>query len=300
MDSKWHTNRNVSIWGRKLCQTLIPVALLLTAMWGFAQDPNRGPLGGNERVQPFKIIGNVYYVGMSDVTSYLITTPEGHILLDSTYASTVPVIRESIEKLGFKMRDIKILLNSHGHNDHQGGHALMKELTGAQILMSDADADSLAESRPDRGPTWKPAKADKVFRDGEQVRLGGVTMGAHLTPGHTKGCTTWATTVEENGKRSNVVFVCGVRLGDGAVLVGNRQYPAIADDYVKSFQRLKELPCDIFLAPHGSFFGLTEKIKRMEQGTGTNPFIDPQGYRAYIETSERAFREALEKQRAAR
>jgi metallo-beta-lactamase class B len=260
----------------------------------------------NRPFEPCRVIGNIYYVGASDVSSFLIVTPRGHILIDSGFGTTVPLIREAVRKLGFRFEDIKILLNSHAHVDHAGGHAVLKRLCGAQIVMSEADAATLARGgRGDFLPfddeviAYEPVKADRIIRDGEEVTRGGVTLTAHLTPGHTRGCTTWTMAVEEGGKRFDVVFYGGTTILPGVRLVNNPKYPAIADDFEKTFRRLKSLPCDVFLAPHGSMFGLREKAQRRAAGQTPNPFIDPEGYRGYISQSEGAFRRKLALQQRA-
>ena len=287
---------------------LVAVAVLLALLSkpaGFAQSAGRsedrsGPLHGNSPIKPFKIIGNVYYVGLSDQTSYLITTPQGHFLIDATWEGGVPEIRKSIEQLGFKVKDVKYLLNAHAHSDHVAGLSGMKELTGAKVLAMADDVPTIqdggASDSKDGKPQWPPVRVDQALHDGEQLKLGGVTMVAHLTPGHTKGCTSWSMVADENGKKYNVVFICSMRVNPRVALVHNKKYPNIAEDYEKGFNVLKGLPCDIFLASHGNQFGMTERIKRMEQNPGVNPFIDPEGYRNYIATYERAFQDELKKQ----
>lgn len=272
----------------------------------FSQDDGRsedrsGPLHGNHPIKPFKIIGNVYYVGLSDQTSYLITMPQGNFLIDQTWETAVPEIRKSVEQLGFKIKDVKYLLNAHAHGDHVDGLAAMKELTGAKVLVMDGDVPAISNGgEPDSpGGKWRPARVDQTLHDGDQIKLGGVTMVAHRTPGHTKGCTTWSTVAEENGRKYNVVFICSMRVNPGVKLVNNKSYPNIAADFEKSFATLRTLPCDIFLAAHGNQFGMLERIKRMEQNPRENPFIDPQGYKDYIVKYETAFREELKKQQAA-
>jgi metallo-beta-lactamase class B len=254
----------------------------------------------NRPVEPFRVIGNVYYVGASDVSSFLVTTPGGHILIDSGFEATVPLIREGARKLGFRFEDIKILLNSHAHIDHAGGHALVKRLCAAQIVMSEADAATLARGGKgdflpveDEVIAYKPVKADRIVRDGDEVTHGGVTLYAHLTPGHTRGCTTWTMVVEDNGKRLDVVFYGGTTILPGVRLVNNPKYPAIADDFDRTFRLLKTLPCDVFLAPHGSMFGLRKKAEKRAAGQTPNPFIDAESYRAFITQSEAAFRRTL-------
>ena len=287
---------------------LFAVTVLLAMRFvpaGFAQSDGRsedrsGPLHGNSPIKPFKIIGNVYYVGLSDQTSYLITTPQGHFIIDATWEGGVPEIRKSIERLGFKAKDVKYVLNAHAHSDHVAGLAALKELTGGKVLAMSGDVPTIqnggASDSADGKPQWPPVHVDQALHDGEQLKLGGVTMVAHLTPGHTKGCTSWSTVAEENGKKYNVVFICSMRVNPGVALVNNKKYPNIAEDFQKGFNTLRSLPCDIFLASHGNQFGMTERIKRMEQNPGVNPFIDPEGYQNYIATYERAFQDELKKQ----
>jgi metallo-beta-lactamase class B len=254
----------------------------------------------NQPVKPFRIIGNIYYVGASDVTSFLITTPDGHILLDSGLPETVPQIEKNIIALGFRLEDVRFLINSHAHYDHAGGLAKLKELTKAKLLASESDAVLLANggkgdfSFGDR-LAYTPAKADRTLRDGENVKLGGTVLTAHLTPGHTKGCTTWTMNVSDNGKNYNVVFV-GSTTVPGYKLIDNAEYPNIVADYKQTFRRMKKLPVDVFLASHGNFFGLQEKINLLAQNSNQNPFIDPKGYREFLKRTEKEFQAKLKNQ----
>src|SRR5579864_5782591 len=210
------------------------------------------------RNKPFpahKVIGNIYFVGTTGLGSYLITTPQGHILVNTDYERTVPQIRASVEKMGFKFTDIKIILGSHAHGDHMEGDALAKEFSGARVMAMEQDVPALQKMMPG----GKPHPIDHVLHDGEEVKLGNVSMTAHLTAGHTKGCTTWSTKATEGGKTYDVVIVCSVGFNPGYVLVNNKAYPQIADDYVRSFATLRKLPCDIFIAAHGSFYNLEAK-----------------------------------------
>jgi metallo-beta-lactamase class B len=212
----------------------------------------------------------------------------------------VPQIRQNIAQLGFKLADIKILINSHAHYDHAGGLAELKELTGAKLMATEADAELLARGGKDDFQwgdkyAYKPVKADRVLRDGDLVELGDVRLTARLTPGHTKGSTTWTMKVNEEGKQYDVVFSTSVST-PGYTLVNNEKYPSIVDDYRRTFQILKSLPCDVFLGPHAEFFSMKEKKARMEKGTKPNPFIDPAGYREYVANGERDFQKTLEAQ----
>jgi metallo-beta-lactamase class B len=257
----------------------------------------------NQPVKPYRVIGNIYYVGASDVSSFLITTPNGHILLDSGFIETVPQIKQNMEALGFKLADIKFLISSHAHTDHAGGFAELKRLTGATLMTSEGDIPLLAaggKGDPNFGDRFlfEPVKPDRILRDGDKVELGGVTMVARLTPGHTKGCTSWTMKVKEGVKEYDVVFV-GSTSAPGYKLVNNAGYPEIVEDYEKTFRLLKSLPCDVFLAAHGSFYDMLTKAKLLEQGKNPNPFIDPAGYRRYLTQSEKSFRKLLATQSAA-
>jgi metallo-beta-lactamase class B len=256
----------------------------------------------NQPVPPFRIIGNIYYVGASDITSFLIVTPLGNILLDGGFAETAPQIEANIRKLGFRLEDVKFLLNSHAHYDHAGGLAELKKRTGAQFVAMDGDATLLAGGG--RGDFFlktgfPPVKPDRVIHDGDTVSLGGTTMTAHRTAGHTRGCTSWSTVVKEEGKEYQAVFVCSLSVLQGYRLTGKESYPGIAADYQKSFAVLKALSCDVFLGSHGSFFNLTDKREALAKGANPNPFIDPAGYQEYLAGSEESFQAELQRQRAA-
>ena len=239
--------------------------------------------------QPFpahRIHGNLYYVGTGGLASYLITTSDGHILINSSFEESVPLIRASVEKLGFRFHDIKILLTSHAHGDHAAGSALVKELTAAKVMVMTGDEDVVAKGS---GKNWKPCKVDRVLHDLDEVKLGGMKLVAHHTPGHTKGATTWTFPVTDGEKVYNVVIVSSVSVNPGYILVNNKEYPQIAEDYQKSFRILKTLSCDIFLAPHGIQYGLSEKYAKL--GQKANPFVDPEGYAKANAEKEKEFQE---------
>lgn len=252
----------------------------------------------NQPVEPYRIAGNLYYVGASDMASYLIATPEGLILLDGGFVETAPMIEANVAKLGFKLTDVKVLLSSHAHVDHAGGLAELKRATGAKFFASDREAPLLARGGKgdsyfgDRKP-FPPIRADKIFHDDETVTLGGTTLTAHLTPGHTMGNTTWTMKVREGERTYDVVFVGSTSILPGVSLTKNPAYPEIAADYVKTFRVLRSLPCDIFLGSHASFFDGLGKAERLRQGAAENPFVDPQGYREYVARNERQFEQQL-------
>jgi metallo-beta-lactamase class B len=280
-------------------------AIVVAAVGSFSavMSPAQERVGGSPRepFPPFRVIGNIHYVGSSNAGSFLITTPDGHILIDTGYPKTESWVRQSIEKLGFRLADIRIILSTHAHADHVGGHAQLKEWTGARVLTSEADRPVVADGgrtdfRSDGRELWKPLIPDGTVRDGEEIQLGGVTLVAHLTPGHTRGNTTWTTRVTDEGREYNVVFVGSMGLNREVPLKGNLKYPRIAQDYARSFAVLKRLPCDVFLAFHAEHFGLAEKKRRLAQKSTPNPFIDGGGFRAYIDKNERAFLEQLAKE----
>jgi len=258
-----------------------------------------------EPFPPFHIAGNLYYVGSRGLANYLVTTPQGNILINSDFEANVPMIKESVEKLGFKFSDTKILLISHAHFDHDAGSAMIKQMTGATYMVMDADVpvvESGGKTDFQYGNTpnalYKPAKVDRVLHDGDEVKLGNAVLTAHLTPGHTKGCTTWTMKVTEGGKTYNVVIIGSPNVNPGYKLVGNAAYPQIAEDYERMWRVLKSLPCDIFLGAHGNYFGLEAKYPLMKQGN-PNPFVDPDGYKKYVAQKEQDFRAELAKQKLA-
>ncbi len=285
---------------RRLIPILFRVLILILGIAGsaFAQNPPEW----TEPFPAFRVAGNLYYVGSKGLASFLVTTPQGNILINSDLEANVPMIQASIEKLGFKFKDTKILLISHAHWDHDAGSAKIKELTGATYMVMDADvpvvesggkADFQYGNRAEF--LYPPAKVDRVLHDGDEVKLGGAVLVAHLTPGHTKGCTTWTMKVTEGGKTYNVVIVGSPNVNPGYKLVHNNTYPQIASDYLRLFDVLKTLPCDIFLGAHGGYFGLEEKYPHLKPGAA-NPFVDPDGYRKFVAEKEKEFRTELAKQ----
>jgi metallo-beta-lactamase class B len=242
---------------------------------------------------PHKIIGNIYYVGTETLAAFLVTTPQGHILINTMYERTVPVIQKSVEQLGFKFTDIKIVLGSHAHADHMEGDALVKQLTGAQVVAMEQDVAALQAIQP----AGKAHPIDKVLHDGDQVTLGDTTLVAHLTPGHTKGCTTWTMKVQDEGRSYDVVIIGSMGVNPGMRLVNNANNPSIAAEYVQGFKTLRTLPCDVPLGSHPAMYNMVAKHAKL--GAKPNPFIDPQGYKTEVDLVERTFKLVLEEQRKA-
>ena len=283
-------------------KTFYKVLLILIAPLSCLAQLSETERKWNAPVEPFRVIGNIYYVGAADITSFLITTPNGHFLLDGGFAETAPQIASNIKRLGFKVEDVKFLLNSQSHNDHAGGLAELKKLSSAKMIASEGDKPGLENGGKDDFAWgddfgYTPVKVDRVVKDGEEVSLGGVPMKAVITPGHTRGCTTWTLAVKDGAKTYNAVFVCSASV-PGYKLTGNEKYPSIIADYETTFAVLKKLNPDIFLAAHGSFFDLLGKAEKLRSGARPNPFIDPQGYKDYVTRAEKSFRDILAKESA--
>ncbi|HEY7515118.1 MAG TPA: subclass B3 metallo-beta-lactamase [Vicinamibacteria bacterium] len=256
----------------------------------------------NQPVAPYRIMGPLYYVGASDLAVFLITTPEGHILINSGFAETVPLVRESMRQLGFRFEDVKVLLASHAHSDHVGGHALVKEATGARIMAAEGDVGVMesggrGDFRFEGEISWRGSPVDRVLHDGDTVVLGGMTLTARVTPGHTRGCTTWTFDLPDGSRTRKAVVVGSMSINPGVVLVGNPKFPEIADEYARSFRVLRSLPVDVYLAPHVRQFWADKKVKRL--GEPTNPFVDPAGYKRALDEWERSYGEQLARERAA-
>lgn len=258
----------------------------------------QGPAEWYEPFPAHKVIGNVYYVGSKDLATYLITTDEGHILINSGFERTVPLIQKSVESLGFKMTDVKILLASHAHSDHVAGHALLQKVTGAKVHVMRGDDQVIASGGKGQykykytTDRWAPCKVDRVLEDRDEVKLGGVTLVARLTPGHTRGCTTWTWRAEDGGKKYDVVVIGSPNVNPGFQLVGNKDYPEIAADFAKTFEVLKSLHCDVFLGAHGGYYGMVDRYELLKKGQAT-AFVNPEGYKEYVALKERVFRKTL-------
>jgi metallo-beta-lactamase class B len=259
----------------------------------------------SEPFPPHRMIGNIYYVGSRGLASYLITTPAGHILINSNLKTSVPLIRQSVEKLGFRFADVKILLISHAHFDHDAGSAEVIKLTGAKYMVMDGDVGVVESGGKsdfqygsDAALLYPEARVDRMLHDGDEVKLGETVLTAHKTAGHTRGCTTWSLKVRDAGKTYDAVIVGSPNVNPGYKLVHNARYPEIADDYARGFQVLKSLSCDVFLGAHGSYFDMEAKYAKLNAG-GANPYIDPEGYKNYVAEREQAFLSELQKQTAA-
>ncbi len=271
------------------------VALVFLGRWG-----NATKVGGQQPAEPFRIAGNFYYVGASDVAAFLITGPQGHVVLDAGYPTTARMIMASIAKLGFDIKDVKVLLNSEPHADHGGGLAVLQQASGAELWASEASADALISGGDDpdgvlpiRALIWlgligsfPPPRVDHRFKDGETIRVGPITLTAHITAGHTRGCTSWSFPVRDGDRMLNVVSVCDLGV------LATQQYPEQAADRERSLRVLRSLPADIWVTNHARAWGRYRKfVASASAKNPVDPFIDPEGYRAFIDAAEAELRE---------
>jgi metallo-beta-lactamase class B len=290
-------------WVRVLLAAGLTLVVALGFLWRSAIRSNRS---GPDR--PFRIAGNLYSVGSNGVTSFLLTGPEGHVLIDGGYPETAPSIIANIVKVGYDIADVKVLLNTHAHSDHAGGLRTLQEMSGAQLWVSEGDAGVMADGGagdPALGPLgfigyylgalkFIPPRIDHRFKDGDTVRLGPLELIAHVTAGHTRGCTSWEFTVRDGDRRLLVVDIGSLTLFPSVSLVEPESYPGIRADFERSFTVLRSLPVDIFLASHSDMFDMKRKLdERVTATDPTAPFIDRDGYLRYIDAAEERFRAAL-------
>ena len=266
---------------RKFLLSAVPLVAL--AVVAFSQ-----PKGWNDAFPPFRIMDNLYYVGTKELASFLFVTPQGDILMNTGYESSVPVIKDSVEKLGFKFTDIKILIAGHAHPDHVGGDNMVKDVTGAQVVVGRLDA----EKTKDFHPEGKQHPIDRLVDEGDTVSLGATTLTAHVMPGHTRGCLAWSTTLKENGKSYYTFVECSL---NGRFLQVLDNYPGMIDDFRATFKKARTFPVEVFLSSHASFFNMAEKYEKLQKrGPGDpNPFVDPEGYKAHVDEYEKSFEAAV-------
>jgi metallo-beta-lactamase class B len=285
---------------RRVLVVLLALAVIpATVLFGLWREASRR--GGQEPVEPFRIAGNLYYVGANDVAAFLITGPDGHVLIDGGYPGTPPLIMASIARLGFDIEDVRVLLNSEPHGDHGGGLAALQQASGAELWASEASARVLAAGGDDtemilplRALVWlgvagyPAARVDRRIEDGDTVRVGPIALTAHVTGGHTRGCTSWSFSVRDGGRVLNVVSACSL------IVLGGMQYPEQAADLERSFRVLRSLPADIWVSSHGRLWGRYRKFAARDTARNpVDPFIDPAGYRAYVDTAEARFRRGV-------
>lgn len=291
-------------WPVSLLGAVVILGILGT-LWSSAISKNRGLPD-----EPFRIAGNLYYVGNAGITSFLLTGPDGHVLIDGGYPESASAIMTSIAKLGFDITDVKILLNSHAHSDHAGGLRALQEASGAELWISEGDADVIAAGGAG-DPTLVPQRflgflglgkfpaprIDHRFKDGEVIRLGTIELTAHITAGHTPGCTTWSFPVHDGDRELHAVNICSLTLLPFVSLVEPETYPGIQSDYERSFSELQRLPADIFLGSHASWFSMERKLLERSKGVDpVEPFIDRAGYLNFIDRAEAGFRKEITKQ----
>lgn len=286
---------------------LVPALVLVVTVGLIAQTAGRQlPITNENWTKPFppvRIVGNLYYVGTYDLASYLITTSEGSILVNTGVDSSVPMIRSNMESLGLRFADIKLLLATHGHWDHVGGMADMKRLTGARMLIHEADAPVLEDGGNSdfrfpqgRGAVYEPVKVDQRLKDGDTIRLGTTELTVHHHPGHTKGATSFTFTTQDGGRSYRVLIVNMAGINEGVKLLDSPGYPNIVQEYARTFEKQKQLSADIFVSSHAGQFGLHDKYK---PGDAYNPnrFVDPEGYMQRVLRLEQAYLDQLQRER---
>jgi metallo-beta-lactamase class B len=267
------------------------LAVVLVAAWPWPQRAAEPRVLWNQPFQPFRLVGNIYFVGVTGLSAFLVATPKGAILMDGALMESAPLIARNVVTLGFELSDVKYILSSHVHFDHAGGLAELKRLTGAAVVASRADAYWLQIGSRD----LPRVVADRVLDNGDTVALGGTTVRAHITPGHTPGCTTWTTTTVEQGRAHTVMYYCGTTVVQP--LVNNTKYPEIVEDYEKSFRMFRAMSADVFLEGHPFRWDMANKRRRMKTGA-PNPFVDPTEFPQFVQRAERDFRAELARQRA--
>jgi metallo-beta-lactamase class B len=251
------------------------------------------PAGWNDPFPPHRVMDNLYYVGTKELASFLIVTPDGLILMNTGYESTVPVIEDSVKKLGYNFKDIKILIAGHAHPDHAGGDNLVKELTGAQVVVGRLDVPAIQKFHPE----GKEHPIDRVIDDGDTVSLGGTTLTAHVMPGHTRGCLAWTTDLKEDGKTYHAFIECSL---NGQFLQVLDNYPGMIDDFRATFKKARTFPVDVWVSSHASFYHMAEKYQKLQtrKPGDPNPFVDPEGYKAHVDEYEKSFEAAVAKRQA--
>ncbi|WP_380874201.1 CAU/MBL1b family subclass B3 metallo-beta-lactamase [Sphingomonas sp. DBB INV C78] len=259
---------------------------------GFAIDKTAVALHWNEPVDPVRVAGPVYFVGTRGLSAWLITTTEGHILLNSGMPGSGPMIAASIRKLGFRPEDIRVMIAGHAHVDHVGGHAYLQHISGAEVAMMAAEVELIQSG----GATdfryggvsdfaFDPVKVDRVLRDGDTVKLGNVVMAARLTPGHTRGTTSWVMKLQEDGRKLTIAFPDGTGVNPGYRLIKDPSYPGIDEDYRRTFHILQALKPDIWLTPHPEAANFEAK-RALAAKKGVSGWIDPDGYARWVEAQQ--------------
>ncbi len=276
---------------KNLCTIKVVCPLLLCALPALAAD---APAGWNDPFPAHKVMDNMYFVGTKELASFLFVTDEGLILMNSNYEASVPVIQANVAALGFDFKDIKILIRGHAHPDHIEGDPLVKELTGAEVVVGRLEVPDV---RAFKNPKGKTQPIDRIVDEGDTVTLGDTTLTAHVLPGHTKGCLAWTTQLEENGRTYDTLIECSLN-GQFLRYINNADYPNIAEDMAATYVKARTLPAEVWVSSHGQFYGLQAKYEKlMARGPNDpNPFIDPEGYQEHVDEFEGTFQAALERQ----
>ena len=250
--------------------------------------------GWDDPFPAHQVMDNLYFVGTGGLGTFLVTTPEGHILINTDFERTIPLIEQSVEAMGFELDDVEIILGSHAHGDHQAADLFLKERIGAEVMIMEEDLAGWQRMMGGNGDV-----PDRILHDGDEVRLGGTTLVAHRTPGHTRGCTSWGMELEEGGETYNALIVCSFGVNPNYILVNNPNYPDIAEDYRSTFAKARTMPVDVFVASHGSFYDLRTKYERLQSRMrgDPNPFIDRAGFLAYVDVQEGRFQAMYDSQR---
>jgi metallo-beta-lactamase class B len=276
-------------------------AALCLSIGAFSSVGAQTPANWTEPMAPFRVFDNLYYVGSAGISAWLITSPRGHILLDVGMPAYAASVEANIRALGFRLRDVKVILNTHAHFDHAGGIARLKRATGARVLISAGDRAAVERgvyigSEDEKDFRFPPTRVDQIVRDGDRISVGGDTLTANLTPGHSAGCTSWTMPVASNGVRQSAIFFCSASVAANR-LVPNPQYPGIVADYQRSFDRLRTVYADVFFAPHAEQFDLLSKRARLQAGQ-PNPFVQPGELQRFVAGADSSFRRSLAQQQA--
>ena len=255
-----------------------------------------GALSQNGWDDPFpahRVMDNLYFVGTGGLGTFLITTPEGHILINTDFERTIPLIERSVEAMGFELADVRIILGSHAHGDHQAADVFLRDRIGAQVMIMEEDLEGWQRMMGGGGDV-----PDRVLHDGDEVSFGGTTLVAHRTPGHTRGCTSWGMELEEAGETYDALIVCSFGVNGNYILVDNPNYPDIAEDYRSTFAKARAMPVDVFVASHGSFYDLPAKYEALQDRKrgDPNPFVDQAGFLEYVDLQEGRFQAMYESQ----
>lgn len=276
-------------------------SVVMAAQGSILSDEVRETLHGpwSQPVEPFRLVGNVYYVGAQNIASHLITTPDGHILVDTGSTEMPTLVPVAIETLGFRVQDIKIILSTQAHFDHVGAHAALQSATGAEVMAIGDDAKALAagtDQSPLEDEGWTPVPVDRILKDGDTVTLGGTTLRAVWSPGHTPGSTTWVMTVQDEGTSYELAFLAGLGPNNGVQLIDNPKHPDLVEQTIGTYKALKALTPDIYVSGHPQRL-FADTMERIRAGETPHPLADRGAWVQMLEDSETRFMERVESER---